>query len=74
MANSQQRGIRGFLLSRPGVVLLGFLALGGFLLAVEHRAHLPGGDWLLIALVAACLGMHFFMHGGHGRRPPDDQP
>lgn len=75
MANSPQRGTRGFLLSRPGVVLLGFLAVGGFLLAAEHRAHLASGDWLLIALVAACLLMHFFMHGGHGGhgQPPDER-
>ncbi len=49
-------------------VLYGFLAIAGFFLVVEHRAHLSGwfssyGIWLLLL---ACPLMHLFMHHGHG--------
>lgn len=72
MPNSEQKGIRAFLSFRFGVVLLGFLAIVGVLLIFERRAHIPGDDWLLIGLLAACLLMHGFMHGGHGRQPPEN--
>lgn len=52
--------------TRAGVVLLTFLALGGFLLAYEHRVHIFTGNGVLIGLLAVCIGMHLFMHGGHG--------
>jgi len=55
-----------FLKSRAGMVLLAFLAIAGFLLVFEHRAHIFTGNGVLIALLAACIGMHLFMHGGHG--------
>ena len=55
-----------FLKSRAGVVLLAFLAIAGFLLVFEHRAHIFTGNGVLIALLAVCIGMHLFMHGGHG--------
>jgi len=72
MANSEQNGFRGFLFSRSGVVLLGFLAAAGFLLVFEHRAHIPGDYLLLGGLLLGCLLMHGFMHGGRSRRPPED--
>ena len=54
----------GFLSSRAGLVLIGFLIIGGALLFTEHRAHVLG---LLIFLpLLACPLMHFFMHGKHG--------
>ncbi|RUW38048.1 MULTISPECIES: DUF2933 domain-containing protein [unclassified Mesorhizobium] len=53
-----------FLASRAGLVLLGFLAIGGFLLFTEHRAHVLGALFYLLPL--GCVFMHFFMHGGHG--------
>lgn len=53
-----------FLTSRAGFVLLGFLAVGGFLLLTEHRAHVLGALFYLLPL--GCVFMHFFMHGGHG--------
>jgi len=60
--SSHERG--GFLTSRAGLVMLGFLAIGGVLLFTEHRAHVLG---LLIWLpLLACPLMHLFMHGGHG--------
>ncbi|TIW07249.1 MAG: DUF2933 domain-containing protein, partial [Mesorhizobium sp.] len=36
-----------FLTSRAGLVLLGFLAIGGFLLLTEHRAHVLGALFYL---------------------------
>ena len=51
-------------LSRTHWVLIGFLAIAGFFLVTEHRAHLFG--LLPFLLVLACPLMHFFMHGGHG--------
>ncbi|WP_306372100.1 DUF2933 domain-containing protein [Rhizobium aegyptiacum] len=52
-----------FLASRAGLVLLGFLAIGGLLLFTEHRAHVLGAVFWLLPL--ACVFMHMFMHGGH---------
>ena len=49
---------------RTVAVLLAFLAISGFLLTTEHRAHVPGVlPWLLLL---ACPFLHLFMHGGHG--------
>ena len=45
-------------------VLYGFLAIGGFLLFTEHRAHALG--LLPYLLLLACPLMHLFMHHGHG--------
>jgi hypothetical protein len=53
-----------FLTSRAGLVMLGFLVIGGALLFTEHRAHVFG---VLIWLpLLACPLMHVFMHHGHG--------
>jgi hypothetical protein len=55
---------RGFFASRTNIVLLGFLAIGGYFLVTEHWAHVvPFLPWLLLL---ACPLMHVFMHGGHG--------
>lgn len=40
-----------------------FLAVAGFLLWDEHKAHVLGA--LPYALLLLCLVMHFFMHRGH---------
>lgn len=45
-------------------VLWCFIAVAGFFLITEHRAHLYG--FLPFALLLACPLMHLFMHGGHG--------
>lgn len=51
--------------SRTGLTLLAFLAIAGFFLLSEHRAHLLGA--LPFALVALCPLLHLFGHGGrHG--------
>jgi hypothetical protein len=64
MANEDQRS-RGFLRSRSGLVLIGFLAIAGFFLWEEHKAHLLG--ILPYGLLLLCPLMHLF-HGGHGGR------
>lgn len=51
--------------SRTNIAFVGFLALAGFYLVTEHRAHLLG--WLPWLLLLACPLMHVFMHGGHRR-------
>ena len=53
-----------FLTSRVGLVLIGFLIVGGALLFTEHRAHVLGA--LIWLPLLACPFMHLFMHGGHG--------
>ena len=55
-----------FFTSRAGLVLLGFLLIGGALLFTEHRAHVLGA--LIWLTLLACPLMHLFMHGGHGGR------
>jgi hypothetical protein len=53
-----------FLTSPSGLVLIGFLAIAGAYLWMEHRAHLLGALVWLPLLV--CPLMHLFMHHGHG--------
>ena len=55
-------------------VFVGFLLIAGYLLAMEHKAHLSGwlssyGIWLLLL---ACPLMNLFMHGGHGNNGSGD--
>jgi hypothetical protein len=53
--------------SRTNIALIVFLAIAGFFLFTEHRAHLFG--WIPYwpyLLLLACPLMHLFMHGGHG--------
>ena len=62
--DNRDRPRESFLASRTGLVLIGFLAIGGFFLVTEHGAHLLGAlPWLLLL---ACPLMHIFMHHGHG--------
>lgn len=49
--------------SPSGLTLLVAIAVGGFYLLAEHRAHLFG--LLPYLLVLACPLMHLFMHRGH---------
>jgi heme/copper-type cytochrome/quinol oxidase subunit 4 len=55
-----------FWMSRFGMVLLVFLVIGGLFLVYEHRMHLLNGDLFPILLLLVCIGMHLFMHRGHG--------
>ena len=49
--------------SRTGLVLLGLLAIIGFFLVTEHRAHLFG--ILPFLLLLLCPVLHWLLHGGH---------
>ena len=51
--------------SRGNIVLVAFLAIAGFYLIAEHRAHFFG--YLPLLLLLACPLLHMFMHGRHGR-------
>ena len=64
-------GFLGSLRFRYGLGLLVFLAIAGFFLWQEHEAHILGYLPLLL-LLGACVGMHFFMHGGHGGHGSDE--
>ena len=50
--------------SRGNIALIGFLAIAGFYLITEHRAHVFG--ILPFLLLLACPLLHMFMHRGHG--------
>ena len=50
--------------SRTWWAFAGFLAIAGFFLITEHRAHLFGV--LPFLLLLACPLLHMFGHGGHG--------
>ena len=54
-----------FWTSRAFFFCFAFLAIAGFLLVSEHRAHALGALPLLLLLLA-CPLLHVFMHGGHG--------
>lgn len=55
-------------MSRNGIALVVFLTIAGYFLWTEHQAHLIGA-LPLILILGLCIGMHFFMHGGHGHGP-----
>ena len=59
-----------FLASPAGLVLIGFLAIGGAYLWMEHRAHLLGA--LVFLPLLLCPLMHLFMHHGHGGHSDHD--
>jgi hypothetical protein len=58
--------------SRAGIALLGFLAIAGFFLLTEHRAHALGV--LPFVLVALCPLLHLFGHGGHRHSDRENRP
>jgi len=67
---------RGAWRSPAVLTLCVFLFIAGLFLWLEHRAHLLGALPLLLPLLI-CVGMHFFMHrghGGHGHHTGADQP
>ena len=78
MAHEEHSGQPGFWRTPTGLTLIGFLAIAGFFLVTEHRAHLiPYAGYLPWLLLLACPLMHFFHgHGGHGDGGHDhgDQP
>ena len=50
--------------SRLPYVIVGSLLILTFFLILEHRAHIFGNSQYL--LFAAFIGLHLFMHVGHG--------
>lgn len=50
--------------SRSKLPFAVFLAIGAYFLWTEHQAHII--EYLPWILVFACVGMHLFMHHGHG--------
>jgi len=62
---TDERRSDGLIGSRSGFVLLVFLAIGGYFLWTEHRAHAI--QFLPYGLLLLCPLMHLFHgHGGHG--------
>jgi hypothetical protein len=63
---------RGFRI--PGKwVLIGFIAIAGYFLLTEHRAHAI--QFLPFLLVLACPLLHMFHgHGSHGRHGHGEEP
>ncbi|GBE42677.1 hypothetical protein BMS3Bbin10_00739 [bacterium BMS3Bbin10] len=75
MAQSNNNGLWRVLATRTNLVLVGLLAVAGYFMWAEHQVHIM--TYLpVILLLGACVGMHFFMHGGHGggKGPNDDEP
>jgi hypothetical protein len=58
-------GLAGILRSPTGMAVCMVVAGLGLALAFEHRVHLLASLPLLLPL-AICVGMHVFMHRGHG--------
>ncbi len=61
---------KAFLTSPEGLVMTGFLAIGGAYLWMEHRDHLLGSLVFLPLLI--CPLMHLFMHRQHGNHSDHD--
>jgi hypothetical protein len=64
MSRKERSQAGNWILSRTGLALVGFLAIVGFFLVTEHRAHLFG--FLPFLLLLLCPLLHWLMHGGHG--------
>jgi Protein of unknown function (DUF2933) len=60
----EHAGVGSFLTPQAGLVLIGFLIIGGALPFTEHRGHVLGA--LIWIPLLACPLMHLFMHGNHG--------
>lgn len=72
MSNARDGRRRGLARALGPIVLIGFLAIGGYFLWTEHRAHVATAiPYLPFILLAACALMHLF-HGGHGGHAPDE--
>lgn len=64
MSSGSESSLRKFLFSRSGWVLVGLLAVAGYFIWAEHRAHaFEALPWVLLGF---CVVMHLFMHGKHG--------
>lgn len=55
---------RSFWTTLNGLAAITFIAIVGYYLLAEHRAHVFAAlPWLILLL---CPLLHVFMHGGHG--------
>jgi len=63
---------RSSLLTRSWIALCAFLAITGFFLLTEHRAHLFG--LLPYLLLLACPLLHLFLHGRHRPHEAPSRP
>lgn len=63
--NSQSQHKRSLWGSPTSLVLCAFLLVALLFLWLEHRAHLLGALPLVLPLLI-CIGLHVFLHGGHG--------
>jgi hypothetical protein len=54
------------------ILVCAFLAILGFFLLTEHRAHFFGA--LPYVLLLACPLLHLFLHGRHGSHASEVQP
>lgn len=52
--------------TRNGVILTGTIVASGLLLGIEYRGIILGSGLLVWLPLLLCVGMHFFMHDGHG--------
>jgi hypothetical protein len=64
MTTQHETQRNGKLKFKANWVLAGFLAIAGFFLIAEHKAHVL--LFLPFVLLLACPLMHVFMHRGHG--------
>ena len=65
--SEHESGRGGFFTSAANIALIGFLAIAGYFLVTEHRAHIATAiPYLPFLLILACPLLHIFMHGGHG--------
>jgi len=65
MAEQKKSQGGGFFRSPTGYVFIAFVAIGGYFLWTEHRAHL--GTIFPFLILLLCPIMHLFHgHGGHG--------
>lgn len=64
MTDSFTEHARPWLRSLSGWVWIGFAAIAGFFLLMEHRAHVLG--LLPFAIVLLCPILHGLHHRGHG--------
>lgn len=78
--HTQRTRTKGGFQAGSRLILLAFLAIGGFFLITEHAAHLFGILPYLLVLLCPLLHLLHGGHGGHGRqdtqarRSEGDQP
>lgn len=66
VAQSEPEARPKFWKTQSGRWTLIALALGALVLGYEYRSVLLTSSTILFLPLLACVGMHFFMHKGHG--------